>query len=120
MTRAYRENFKAIEWTPLPMPPRRKPADRRGDYPAPRIAGDVIDPVQSQATGKVYDSKSALRAEYRRLGMVEVGNDPARLRPRKRAPIDRSKIREDLAKAEARVKRGERANPALKDKEWKD
>lgn len=118
-SKAYRENFKQIEWRPLP-PIARKPRSdpKRSHLPAPLLAIDTMEPVQSQATGKVYDSKSALRREYRELGMIEVGNDPARLRPPERKKPDRRKINETLQKAESRVKRGERSDPSLKNKTW--
>jgi len=49
---------------------------------------DTMPPVQSMASGKMYDSKSAIRAEYKRLNLTEVGNDvptapPAPKRPRR-------------------------------------
>lgn len=49
--------------------------------PAPRINGDNLNAVQSMTNGKWYDSKSALRAEYRRAGVVEVGNDVPMKKP---------------------------------------
>jgi hypothetical protein len=69
---------------------------------------DPMDEVQSQATGKFYTSKSALRAEYKRLGMVEIGNDPARFRKKERRKPDHQTIKDMLEKAEARYARGER------------
>lgn len=39
------------------------------------VIGDVMEPVQSMASGKWYSSKSALRAEYRSRGYEEVGNE---------------------------------------------
>ena len=58
--------------------------------------------------GKFYTSKSALRATYKAAGLEGVGNDPARLRPRKRPKIDRRAIRTTVEKAKARFDRGER------------
>lgn len=108
----YKENYALIDWSkPLPAdPPKAYIPPARSALPCPHIMGDVMEPVQSQATGKVYDSKSAIRAEYKRLGMVEVGNDPARLRKPKRKPIDRTQVKATLDKAEARFNRGERVN----------
>ncbi|UPK02389.1 hypothetical protein [Bradyrhizobium sp. 170] len=51
-----------------------------------------MDPVQSQLDGRMYDSKSALRATYRATGVTEVGNDPVRLRKFKRKPIEDKSI----------------------------
>lgn len=72
------------------------------------VMSDTMDPVQSMLDGKMYTSKSALRATYRAAGCEEVGNDPARLKPRQKAKPDRRKIRDTLEKAEARFNRGER------------
>jgi hypothetical protein len=87
----------------------RQPMPKRSHLPCPRIAGDSMEPVQSQLDGKLYDSKSALRATYRAAGVIEVGNDPARLRPRVKPRIDRRKVRDTIEKATARFERGERA-----------
>jgi hypothetical protein len=48
---------------------------RQGELCAPMVINDGMDGVQSQTDGKVYDSKHALRREYRRAGVIEVGND---------------------------------------------
>lgn len=84
------------------------PEPQRSSLPFPHIMTDVMEPVQSMATGKLYDSKSAIRAEYKRLGMVEIGNDPQRLVPRKKPKIDRKQIKTALEKAEAKFNNGER------------
>lgn len=76
--------------------------------PLPYLATDGMSPVQSQLDGKMYDSKSALRATYKAAGVVEVGNDPARLRPRQKKKVDRQAIKNTLERAEARHRRGER------------
>jgi hypothetical protein len=74
---------------------------------APSVVSDAQPAVRSMANGKIYDSKSEMRKHYKADGMVEVGNDPARKRPFKRAPTDRKAIRDALRKAEARVERGD-------------
>lgn len=81
---------------------------------APQIVSDTMGAVQSQASGKIYDSKSELRKEYKQLGMVEVGNDPARLRQKPKHKPDRKDIKDSLQKATARFKRGERTRDELK------
>uniref|UniRef100_E6VFM0 Uncharacterized protein n=1 Tax=Rhodopseudomonas palustris (strain DX-1) TaxID=652103 RepID=E6VFM0_RHOPX len=109
---AYQENYGAIDWSKeIPMPRRARPdvTAQRSDFPCPRIASDVMEPVQSQLDGKIYDSKSALRRTYRAAGVIEVGNDPARLKPRKRQKVDDKAIAEAVDKAAARVERGERS-----------
>jgi hypothetical protein len=70
--------------------------------------------IQSQASGKIYDSKSKLRQEYKQLGMVEVGNDPARNRPKPKHKPDRKAISDTIQKAKARFDRGERTRDELK------
>lgn len=76
--------------------------------PVPSFISDTMEPVQSMLDGKYYSSKSALRATYKAAGVVEVGNDPARLRPRKKPKPDRKAIRTSIEKATARFNRGER------------
>lgn len=66
------------------------------------------------ASGIYYDSKAAIRAEYKRLGMVEVGNDPQRNKPHVKPKPDRKAIKDAVLKAEARVNRGERTTDAKK------
>lgn len=95
-----RQVFRKVETT--------KP--KRSHLPAPMINSDTMSEVQSMHDGKVYTSKSALRATYRAAGLEEVGNDPARLRPRKRPKVDRKSIKETVLKAKARFDRGERTN----------
>lgn len=80
------------------------------DLPCPMVMGDTMAPVQSMADGRMYDSKSAIRAHYRRAGVVEVGNDPARLRARPKPKRDRHAIKDTVDKATARFNRGERAS----------
>jgi len=104
----YKENYKLIEWRPFPKRRRVEIAPARSDLPRPMVILDTMPEVQSQATGKWYTSKSALRAEYRRLGMIEVGNDPARFRKKERPKADLKTIKDQIEKAEARYARGER------------
>lgn len=47
----------------------------QGELCAPMIITDGMRPVQSQADGRLYDSKSTLRQHYKQAGVVEVGND---------------------------------------------
>ena len=87
----------------------RQPAPKRSHLPCPRICIDTMAPVQSMLDGKMYDSKSALRATYKAAGVIEVGNDPSRFAQRKKPKIDRRKVRDTIEKATARFERGERA-----------
>ena len=67
-------------------------------FPAPRVIGDTMPLVQSQADGKYYDSKTAIRAHYRAAGVVEMGTDRVeRVRPAK-PPVEAT-----VAKALQRV-----------------
>lgn len=78
-------------------------ADRyraRSELPAPMVISDAIE-VKSMVDGKVYSSKSALRASYRRNGYIEVGNEEQKLPP-KPVPDERA-IRDSVDKALARV-----------------
>lgn len=87
-----------------------KDAPARSDFPCPRIAGDSMAPVQAMTDGTWHDSKSSIRANYKRHGAIEVGNDPARNRPFQRPKIDRAEVKATIEKATARYERGERAS----------
>ena len=83
----------------------RDPEPQRSHLPAPGVIGDTMDGVQSMLDGKIYDSKSALRATYKQAGVVEVGNDSSVLEPKakpKPAP-DRQGIKAALGKAFSQV-----------------
>lgn len=75
--------------------------------PMPMIAGDTMAPAEHPLDGRMYDSKSGFRAVTKAHGYTEMGNDPARLRPRKRPEPDASTISDHVEKAFARVERGE-------------
>ncbi len=48
---------------------------QQGELCAPMVISDGQPAVMSMTDGKHYDSKSEMRKEYRRAGVVEVGND---------------------------------------------
>lgn len=105
----YKDNYALIDWSkPIHVPPKPHTPPARSHLPFPMVMSDVMEPVQSQLDGKLYDSKSALRATYRAAGCIEVGNDPARFKPRQLKKVDRKAVRATLEKAEARFNRGER------------
>lgn len=106
--RAYSENFSAIDFSAeIPLPEKVRPGPpARSSLPCPQVLSDAMDAVQSQVTGKFYESKSALRAEYRATGHIEKGND--RRAPWKMPRTSRAEVRETVRKARARVERGER------------
>lgn len=71
----------------------------QSDLSGPFIASDTMQGVRSMLDGKMYDSKSRLRATYKAAGVVEVGNDPSLFRKPKKPPPDRQKIRASIHKA---------------------
>jgi hypothetical protein len=84
-----------------------RPEPKRSHLPAPGVISDTMDPVRSMQDGRIYDSKSAIRRHYKAAGVVEIGNDPARLKPFVKPKPDKKQIRDAVRKAEAKVKRGE-------------
>lgn len=87
---------------------------------APMVVRDEMPAIQGQHDGKIYTSKRALRASYMPSGnaegkrYVEIGNDPARHKPKKRHKPDRKAIHDSVQKAKARFDRGERSCDAMK------
>lgn len=77
----------------------RPVTDARSALPVPMIMSDTMEPVQSMVDGQFYTSKAKIRASYRAAGVVEVGSDPARLRPKPKPKPDRAAIRKSLQKA---------------------
>lgn len=105
--RAFQSNFAAIDFSKdLSVAPKVRQAPPRSDLPCPQVLSDCMDAVQSQVTGKFYESKSALRREYRATGHIEKGND--KRPPWKMQRTPRQVIRDSVRKAAARVERGER------------
>ena len=80
----------------------------RSDFPTPMIRIDTMDAVQSQITGKMHDSKSSLRSEYKAHGVVEMGND-APLSPS--APAKPGGVQADIVEALDKVKQGYKPAP---------
>jgi hypothetical protein len=107
--RAFQANFALIDFSReivLPEPKAERPVAPRSDLACPRVLSDHMEAVQSQVSGEWYESKSALRAEYRATGHIEKGND--RRPPWKMPRTPREVVRETVRKARARVDRGER------------
>jgi hypothetical protein len=104
----YSANFSQIDFSKeIPAPPRLAiPPAPRSDLPCPQVLSDTMDAVQSQVSGEWYESKSSLRAEYRATGHIEKGND--RRPPWKMPRASKAEVRATVAKARARVERGER------------
>lgn len=83
------------------------PEPARSDLSAPYYISDIMPAVQSMGNGKMYESKSEMRKHYKRDGLIEVGNDPARHVKFKRPAPDRKAMRDSIRKAAARVDRGD-------------
>lgn len=83
----------------------QRPTGKRSNLGCPMIVGDTMQPVQSMLDGKMYDSKSALRATYKAAGVVEVGNDSSVTapKPRARPKPDRKAVKETVSKAFSRA-----------------
>jgi len=97
---SYKANYALIDWSKEIVIERKErlPA-RRSDLPCPYLASDTMEPVQSMVDGQFYTSKAKMRASYRAAGVVEVGNDPARLKPKAKPEPDHKAIRQSLKKA---------------------
>jgi hypothetical protein len=59
----------------------------------PMFISDELPDTKSMASGKIYSSKSALRAEYKRLGMIEIGNDTPVTKPKVSESVKTSAIK---------------------------
>lgn len=75
----------------------------QGELCTPSVIGDSMKTLQSQASGKWYDSKSNLRREYRALGMQEVGNEKLTRRPYERPAGEDKLTFEALRRAKAEL-----------------
>jgi ribose 5-phosphate isomerase len=47
----------------------------QGELCAPMVISDTQNAIMSMTNGQHYDSKSEMRKEYKRAGVIEVGND---------------------------------------------
>lgn len=73
---------------------------------APNVLNDEMPPTQHMATGRMFTSKAAFRAETKAAGCIEVGNDPAISRPRPMIPLSREKRREDIRRTIYNLRNG--------------
>jgi hypothetical protein len=74
----------------------------QGELCAPMIVRDTMPrDLRSQVTGRMHDSKSTLRQEYRQHGVVEVGNDVPKGRPAgyKRPEVEAKLTRDAINRA---------------------
>ena len=98
----YKAQYDDIDWSkPLPEPePRKEFVSKRAPLATPMVIGDVM-PLTEHIDGRKYDSKAAFRAVTKANGCIEVGNDPARLRPTPKPKPDRKAIKEAVQRAVA-------------------
>jgi hypothetical protein len=89
------------------------PRGARSTMSAPYLIGDTTDAFQSMADGKMYDSKSSYRAELKRQGLREIGNDiDGHLKDVVASNPQKPKAKADVIKAYQKVKQGYRPPPA--------
>ena len=108
MSKAYRQGYDRIKWTPLPAPVRKPKQVARSRLPIPMLIRDFDEPVQSMADGKWYHSKAALARSHRASGnphgqdFVELGNESVQWQePVPDRAKDRRILRDSLAQIEA-------------------
>ena len=88
------------------------PRGARTGLPAPMVISDTADAFKSMADGKFYDSKSSYRAELKRQGMREIGNDVgAHLKDVAETAPQKPKAKADVIKAYQKVKQGYKPPP---------
>lgn len=81
----------------------------RSVHGCPMVIGDGMEPTQSMVDGEYYTSKTALRATYKPSGnakgesFIEVGNDPAALRPKPKPKVDRQAVKAAVGRAFSRA-----------------
>jgi hypothetical protein len=77
----------------------------------PMVISDTMDAVRSMADGKIYESKSRMRAEQKARGYVEVGNEVADTIKLAAQKPERPRITKgDIHQAISKVKQGYRPN----------
>lgn len=81
----------------------RDPAPPRSHLSIPAVISDYMPPGEHPYDGRTYESKSGWRKANRAGGYIEVGNDPARLRPKTRELPSKTAIRDTLKKAKQQV-----------------
>lgn len=97
--------------TMVPAEEYQRPVPKRSALACPMLNLDTMPETKSMLDGKMYTSKSKLRQTYREAGVVEVGDDPQRYKPREKQKPDRKKIKEAIGKAQAEFNAGRRFNP---------
>lgn len=76
-----------------------KNPDSASNDPHFYIQSDTMEATRHMADNKMYTSKAKFRAATRAHGCVEVGNDPAILRPRKPIQLSKESRREAIQRS---------------------
>ena len=102
-SRAYRENYNLIKWTPIAVKASREPKRQsRAFYIIPDIS-----PYRSVITGEVIGGRVRHRDHLREHGVIEVGNE----KPKRRKPETVSDVRQDARIALEMVRSGYKPRP---------
>jgi hypothetical protein len=83
----------------------------RSKHPLPYVISDIMEPTE-QVDGKFYTSKSAFRRVGRQLGLIEVGTEKQKPKPKGTSHADKSHQegrRQAIEKAIARYRAGRRS-----------
>ena len=88
------------------------PRGAASNLPAPYVNSDTVDAFRSMADGRLYESKSAYRAELKRQGLREIGNEiDAHLRDVDATNPQKPKVKADVIKAYQKVRAGYKPPP---------
>ena len=88
------------------------PRGARSSLSAPHLISDTTDAFRSMADGRMYDSKASYRAELKRQGLREIGNDiEGHLKDVEAMAPQKPKSKADIVKAYQKVKQGYRPPP---------
>lgn len=105
---SYRENYKLIDFSKeIVVPEKRRYQPARSDMPCPMLISDEM-PACEHVDGSWHTSKSGFRAVTKANGLIEVGNDPARKKPRKKPGPDEKAISDAVDRAVAQFDQGRR------------
>ena len=107
-TFVYRDGELVPKHLAAPLIPRRAASS----LSAPHLISDTTDAFRSMADGRLYDSKSSYRAELKRQGLREIGNDVAgHLKDVEATAPKKPKAHADVIKAYQKVREGYRPPP---------
>lgn len=81
-------------------------AQPKGADPRFYVIRDEMPSTRHMADGKHYTSKHKFREATKASGCVEIGNDPALVKPRKRIPLDRAQRRDDIKRTIYEIRNG--------------